>query len=257
MQDLLAHHPLYAKTLLFVLAFGAVSFLVLLFISAPYGRHAREGWGPVIAARTAWVLMEAPSPIGCALVFFMHGGHTRFVPTLLVSYFLVHYVDRAFLYPFRMKADGKTKPLFTVVLALVFNCCNGALIGYALAVLSPHLTSAWLVDPRFLVGTALFVFGFFANRKSDAIVLALRAPGETGYKIPRGFLFEYVSAPNYFAEILEWTGFAIATWSTAGAAFAFFTFTNLAPRAFSNHKWYQEKFPDYPARRKALIPFVL
>jgi 3-oxo-5-alpha-steroid 4-dehydrogenase 1 len=256
-QSLLSDHPLYAYTLAFVLLFGATSFFVLLFISAPYGRHAREGWGPVIPARVAWVLMEAPSPIFGLGVFIAYGGLRAWLPTFLFAYFLVHYVDRAFIYPFRMKADGKTKPLFTVVLALVFNTCNGSLIGYALAVLSPHLTNAWLTDPRFLVGTALFVFGFVANRKSDAIVLALRAPGEGGYKIPRGFLFEYVSAPNYFAEIVEWIGFAIATWSTAGAAFAFFTITNLAPRAFSNHKWYVEKFPEYPRERKALIPFVL
>lgn len=257
MEALFAAHPLYAYALSFVVLFGAVSFVVLLFISAPYGRHVRDGWGPVMPARLAWVLMEAPSPIGCAYVFVRFAGYERLVPTLLVTCFLVHYVDRAFLYPFRMKIDGKTKPVFTVVLAFVFNCCNGSLIGYGLTELGAHLTTAWLADPRFLVGVTLFWLGFFANRRSDAIVLALRKPGESGYKIPRGFLFEYVSAPNYLAEIVEWAGFALATWSTAGAAFAFFTITNLAPRAISNHKWYLEKFSDYPKERKALIPFVL
>jgi 3-oxo-5-alpha-steroid 4-dehydrogenase 1 len=32
---------------------------------------------------------------------------------------------------------------------------------------------------------------------------------------------------------------------------------NLVPRAFATHKWYREKFPDYPANRKALIPYVI
>ena len=57
-------------------------------------------------------------------------------------------------------------------------------------------------------------------------------------------------------KILEWTGFAIAAWSLPGLAFAVFTFANLAPRAFANHKWYKEKFPDYPEERKALLPFI-
>lgn len=257
METLFRDHPLYAYALSFVLTFGAVSFFVLLFISAPYGRHAREGWGPSMNARAAWVLMEAPSPIGFSIAFLMHGGLTRAAPMVLALCFLAHYVDRAFIYPFRMKADGKTKPVLTVVMAIAFNCCNGALIGYSITELGGHLTNAWLTDPRFLVGIALFAFGYYANRKSDAIVMALRAPGESGYKIPRGFLFEYVSAPNYFAEILEWCGFALAAYTTAGAAFAFFTFTNLAPRAFSNHRWYLEKFPDYPKTRKALVPFVV
>jgi len=35
-----------------------------------------------------------------------------------------------------------------------------------------------------------------------------------------------------------------------------FAFANLAPRAVANHRWYLQKFPGYPARRRALIPFV-
>ena len=32
---------------------------------------------------------------------------------------------------------------------------------------------------------------------------------------------------------------------------------NLVPRALATHRWYRERFPDYPQDRKALIPFVL
>ena len=31
---------------------------------------------------------------------------------------------------------------------------------------------------------------------------------------------------------------------------------NLVPRAASVHRWYHERFPDYPADRKALVPFL-
>ena len=55
-------------------------------------------------------------------------------------------------------------------------------------------------------------------------------------------------------EIIEWFGWAIATWSTAGLAFAVYSAANLVPRAFDHHAWYKKRFDDYPSNRKALIP---
>lgn len=102
----------------------------------------------------------------------------------------------------------------------------------------------------------MFVTGWLINLRADARLRNLRRPGETGYRIPRGGMHEHVSSPNYLGEILEWRGWAVATWSLAGLAFACFTIANLAPCAVTNHRWYQERFPDYPKSRRALIPFV-
>jgi hypothetical protein len=77
-----------------------------------------------------------------------------------------------------------------------------------------------------------------------------------GYKVPHGGLFRFVSAANFTAEILEWTGYAIATWSLPGLAFACFTFCNLAPRGVAHHRWYKRNMTGYPADRKAIIPFL-
>jgi len=104
----------------------------------------------------------------------------------------------------------------------------------------------------------------------------LRKEHTTGYFIPKGGLFEYVSAANYLAETIEWLGFMIAAdfaypavptlllrkilltfflWQQV--SFFIFVVANLAPRAVSNHRWYQEKFKgEYPANRKAFIPFI-
>ncbi|MEJ2006114.1 MAG: methyltransferase, partial [Cyclobacteriaceae bacterium] len=73
---------------------------------------------------------------------------------------------------------------------------------------------------------------------------------------PEGGLFRWVSCPHYFGEILEWSGWAVLTWSLPGFAFALFTFANLAPRAIAHHRWYKEKYENYPANRKALIPLI-
>ena len=62
---------------------------------------------------------------------------------------------------------------------------------------------------------------------------------------------------DYLGEILEWAGWALATWSLAGSDFAVFTLANLLPRALANHGWYQKEFADYTSSRRALIPYLL
>jgi protein-S-isoprenylcysteine O-methyltransferase Ste14 len=119
------------------------------------------------------------------------------------------------------------------------------------------VTAPYGVDPRFVAGVLVFFSGLAVNVRADRRLMALRAPGETGYKIPRGGLYEYVSSPNYLGEIVEWLGWALATWSLAGLAFAVYTIANLLPRALQHHAWYRRTFPDYPPGRKALVPFVL
>ena len=109
----------------------------------------------------------------------------------------------------------------------------------------------------FLAGIALFAAGFLIHSSSDNILRSLRKPGETGYSIPQGGMFRFISCPNYFGEIIEWVGWALLTWSVAGLAFATFTFANLFPRAIAHHRWYRGEFTDYPSERKAIIPFIV
>lgn len=101
------------------------------------------------------------------------------------------------------------------------------------------------------------VQGFAVNHHSDAILRRLRKPGETGYKIPYGGFYRWVSSPNYFGELVEWFGFALAAWTVPAIVFALFTASNLVPRAFANHRWYIEHFSNYPKDRRRLIIFVL
>ncbi len=237
------------------LGLGVVTFVALFFVTAPYGRHQRAGWGPSIPQRLAWVLMELPAVVVWAAIYFAGEHAWEPAPLALLGLWQLHYVQRTFVFPLRIAAQGKTTPLTVVLLADVFNVLN----AYVNARWVSHHGSygaAWLTDPRFLAGASLFVLGFAINLWADGVLMRLRAPGDTGYKIPRGGLYEWVSCPNYFGEILEWTGWAIATWSLAGAAFAVYTFANLAPRAVAHHRWYQAKFADYPPSRRALVPLV-
>lgn len=40
------------------MAFAIIIFIVLMFITAPYGRHSKTNWGPMVGNRLGWVVME-------------------------------------------------------------------------------------------------------------------------------------------------------------------------------------------------------
>ena len=235
---------------------AAITFAALLVINAPYGRHVRRGWGPEIPSRLGWIVMEFPA-VGVFLWFYAQGDHRwDMAPLALVSLWQVHYIHRTFIFPFRLKIGGKTMPVAIAAMAVVFNVLNAYVNATWLSHFADYAVD-WLWDPRFLLGAGIFALGFWINVTSDQILINLRKPGETGYKIPKGGLFRVVSCPNYLGEIVEWVGFAIATWSLPGLAFALYTAANVGPRALANHRWYRERFENYPAERKALIPFLL
>jgi 3-oxo-5-alpha-steroid 4-dehydrogenase 1 len=236
---------------------GPVVALISLLFQAPYGRHTRSGFGPKVPAAIAWCIQEAPSFIVFAYVFFAKGteAHQRSLANLtLASMFLFHYFYRSFVYPFFLR--GRPTPLLPAVLAFTFCTLNGWLQATQLARLGPVLPVQVMYEPRFVIGAAAWLAGWLINFHSDHVLRNLRKPGETGYRIPRGGFFEYVSAANYFGESLEWSGWALACGSFPAAAFAVFTVTFLGSRARGHHKWYQSKFEDYPRSRKAFIPFI-
>lgn len=238
-------------------ALSAVVFVALFVVSAPYGRHVRRGWGPTVPDRAGWVLMEAPAALGFAALFVLTRSQRYPISWVFLALWEMHYVHRAFIYPLGLRGKDKRMPIVIVAMAVVFNGVNVYLNGWQVFTLAERYPSAWLRDPRFLVGLAMFVCGYVINRHSDTILRGLRRPGESSYKIPQGGLYRWVSCPNYLGEIIEWVGWALATWSLAGLAFAVWTAANLVPRAWSHHRWYRQHFVDYPSGRRAILPGLL
>jgi len=234
---------------------AVVVFIALFFISAPYGRYAGTGWGPMIPVRWAWIAMEAVSPI-LFLVAFVWSKHRDPVAVVLMCLWVGHYVYRAFIFPFLLRPGSHLMPLSVVLMSVLFNSINAGANGIYLFVAGSGYSASWVQDPRFFIGVGLFTTGFIIHLVSDRSLRHLRGRDETGYKIPKGGLFNYISCPNYFGEIIEWTGWAIATWNLAGLSFAVWTIANLMPRARAHHKWYVRTFPDYPSKRRAVLPFI-
>eukprot|EP00020_Sapocribrum_chincoteaguense_P010713 CAMPEP_0170730564 /NCGR_PEP_ID=MMETSP0437-20130122/598_1 /TAXON_ID=0 /ORGANISM="Sexangularia sp." /LENGTH=243 /DNA_ID=CAMNT_0011068767 /DNA_START=1 /DNA_END=732 /DNA_ORIENTATION=+ len=230
---------------------GVVVFVLehLVGIRAAYGRYSSRSWGPLIPAPIAWFVQEAPSFFipAIALVYSRRSFH----PVLYL--YLVHYALRTFVYPLLIRG-GKPTPASAALAAFAFCTINGALqtVAASFAVDQP------VTSVRFILGATVWAVGLLSNWHCDSLLRSLRADGSTGYKIPRGGLFTYVSCGNLASESLEWLGYALAAGHAGGPwAFAFFTVANLAPRAHHHHAHYLALFPTYASlNRKAFIPFL-
>ena len=238
----------------FWMAVAVIVFFVLLYIKAPYGRHTTKKWGPVISNKWGWFWMELPALLIFPLLVIFGYPTNKIYSAILVVMWLLHYVNRTLIFPFKIRTTDKVMPLAIVFMAVFFNSINGFINGYWVGFLQPEMGR--MPNLHMYFGAFIFIIGMAINKKADAKLIALRKE-DVGYTIPQGWLFKYISCPNHLGEIIEWIGFAIAAWSLPAVAFAIWTVCNLAPRAFAHHKWYKEHFKNYPKERKALIPFVI
>jgi len=226
-------------------------------VTAPYGRHARTDWGPMISNQLGWCLMELVSLVGFAGLF-LAGPNVKTAPMwVFFALWTAHYANRSLIFPWRTHTQGKSIPVAIVGSAAVFNIVNAGLNGLYFGWFGDTYPTAWLTDPRFIVGLLIFATGAAINLWSDNRLIGLRAGGKQGYTIPRGGLFERVSCPNHLGEIIQWWGFALMCWNLPALSFAIWTAANLIPRAVSHHAWYRRTFPDYPPNRRAVIPALL
>ena len=252
----MAEQQIHSVMVWAVVAAVVPTFVYLLRRTAPYGRHyAGAGWGPHVSSRLGWVIMELPTVVVFLAVYLNGKAAFQIVPLLFLLMWQGHYLNRTFIYPFRTRASGRRTPLLVVGSGFFFNVINAYINARFISEFGGYAVG-WLADPRFLIGVGVFLVGIALNLHADNILIRLRRPGETGYAVPQGGGFRFVSCPNYLGEILEWAGWALATWSSCGFAFLLFTCANLVPRARSNHRWYAETFRDYPPRRRILIPGI-
>ena len=243
--------------LLIMSGIAAVVFVALYFLKAGYGMFRDSRWGISLNNKVAWVLMEAPVFIVMALLWW--GSERRFetAPLIIFLLFELHYFQRSFVFPFLMKGKSRM-PVSIMLMGVIFNVLNGFMQGEWLFYLAPadRYTTEWLTTPPFIIGTLIFFTGMVINWHSDNVIRHLRQPGDTRHYLPQKGLYRYVTSANYFGELVEWTGFAILTWSAAGAVFAWWTFANLVPSANAIYHRYQQEFGTQMGKRKRIFPFL-
>ena len=247
---------IFNSFIIFWVVVATITFIYLFFVNAPYGRHIRKGWGKNISARAGWVIMESPCVVIMVIYAFIVRDALETIHIIFLSLWLLHYIHRSFIYPFVIDMTNPKMPISIAISAFSFNIVNVNLQAFGIYYLTEY-SSDWINNNIFYLGLIVFFIGMYINIKSDYLVIALRKSNGPGYHLPTKFMHKYISSPNYFGEIIEWLGWAVLTWSIAGAVFALWTIANLLPRAFAHHQWYKEKFPDYPKNKKAIIPGII
>jgi hypothetical protein len=268
-----------------MVASGAMTLLAMLFITAPYGKFAKQkGWGIMIPPTTAWMIMESPNlwiPFALLAMLPINIARHSFVslPTLLspfevlaepshyfqnpnfvlLSLFLLHYIHRDIIFP-QFLSTSNPMPISIMLAAFIFCSWNAINQALTLFFVQQYDAASWWASPQTITGIVLFFLGMSINIYSDYSLISQKTKGQqkgVQYIVPQGIWFDFVSCPNYMGEILEWFGFALAANNLAAWSFAWYTTSNLLPRALAQHRWYLQKFEAYPKNRKAIVPFIL
>ena len=274
-QDINTHDYNFYIQIIF-LALDLPIFLCLIFIKAYYGKffnsNSEEGncfqrtirkIFPVIPSRISWIIQECPCVFMTIFFLIYYRKNLNYKNILVMAPFFIHYVHRSFIFPFVIHSS-KNNPLEITLMAFVFCFFNSLMINRSIfcLIIDYELKSFWL---NYMFGLAIFGLGMYINIHSDYSMIKQRNANKDSnnkYIIPRGFMYELISCPNYFGELTEWLGFFILSNSFSGLVFFISTFANLFPRAIQYHQWYKNKFKEEFAtdkilsERKSIVPFL-
>ena len=249
-------------------------FLCLLFIKAYYGKFFNKSEDgnciqkllrkifPVIPSRISWIVQECPCVFITIFFIIYYYENLNYKNILVISPFLIHYIHRTFIFPFVIHSS-KNNPLEITLMAFTFCFFNAIMINRSIFFLIKDYGDEFLLN--YIFGLAIFLLGIYINIHSDYSMIKQRNANQdenNKYIIPRGFMYELISCPNYFGELTEWLGFFILSNSFSGLVFFISTFANLFPRAIQYHQWYKNKFKEEFVtdkdliQRKAIVPFL-
>ncbi len=173
---------------------------------------------------------------------------------------VLHYLKRELETAFVHRFSSATMPIFNIFKNSFHYWFLGG-VNIAYFIYHPHFTQHISNDSVNILAV-LFLTCMLGNLYCHLILMNLRPAGTTTRGIPRGFLFEFVSCPNYFFEILEWIVFAFLTQALTSYFFAVVSAGQMWIWAVDKHRRYKKEFDGtngnikYP-KRKILIPFLL
>ncbi|KAM3570071.1 hypothetical protein VYU27_007850 [Nannochloropsis oceanica] len=238
--------------------------------------------GPQIGYRTVFIV-EYLGPILIMLLYasrpsLLYGeppkGSSSFPPfpretLIILACWIGHFVKRELETLFVHVFSRPTMPLQQLFVNCAYYYSFALAIGYFICSPSYHpppLPPSLFLPPSLpSVGLLLFLLAEAGNLYCHLILSSLR-PSSTktsslppSRSIPHGFLFTFVSCPNYFCEVLAWLGFSLLTFLPLSLLFALVGGVQMAQWAQGKHRGYCKAHGDAYKKlgRKAMIPGVL
>ncbi|ODV93138.1 hypothetical protein PACTADRAFT_35774 [Pachysolen tannophilus NRRL Y-2460] len=226
--------------------------------------------GPQISWKLVFFLEYLGPLIIHPIFYFVIFPPERFNLVSLLSYILImlHFMKREYETFFIHVFGNSTMPLFN----LFKNCfhyyfLSGVLI--AGTVYSPDRLrekgGIWSYifhvsersNNQIIAIVFLWLIAELSNFQCHKILADLRNDGSKDRKIPEGFLFNYVTCPNYLCEILAFFSYALLNGNWSSFLFLIISTTQMYFWAVKKHNDLKKRFPQYPKNRKVLVPFVI
>ena len=177
---------------------------------------------------------------------------------LLDTFFYFHFVRRLFEVQFVQSSRGSDVPPF----AIIGSCVNYALYG----VLNKYDPKLRLNKTVATIGSLIFLIGEIGNLYHHYLLAQFRKEPKTEfntslngkYILPHGALFEYLSMPHYFMELVSWFGYFVTNNFRIGSFILFVQCCiTVIPLAIGRHDKNKVQFTQWPHNRKAILPFIL
>eukprot|EP00474_Spongospora_subterranea_P002237 CRZ02695.1 hypothetical protein [Spongospora subterranea] len=133
------------------------------------------------------------------------------------------------------------------------------MIGFTIIFSVPFERRTSIFDGFFAI---VFLFINYLQHHHCVLMANLRSGTNvhksSGYNIPDGSLFELVSCPHYLLEILLYISLNIIVGPAPQFILCSLSVTsNQILLGHMVHRWYIDNMPNYPSKRRAIIPYVL
>ncbi|KAL6647023.1 hypothetical protein ACP70R_014460 [Stipagrostis hirtigluma subsp. patula] len=218
-------------------------------------RRRGDGGALLLPSRAAMAVAYGPALAAAVASFAVPGAVEGARAQILSAVLALHFLKRILEVFFIHRYSG-CMPLTTALLI-----CSGYLLNTVAMIYAQHLSQGLSEPPIDLLypGVVVVAVGLAGNFYHHCLLARLRGDGggDKGYKIPRGGLFELVTCPHYLFEIVMFFGFAMVAQTVYALAWASGTAAYLVGRSCATRRWYASKFEVFPARIKALVPYVL
>jgi len=218
--------------------------------------------GPQIAFRPVYIMEY----LGPWLIYGLFAlrilpvyGAKAFLPLNIVqktAFFLwmVHYTKRLLETLFVHEFGTLTMPIFNLFKNCAYYWSFAAAVGYNVNIPTEHELPSWHLYLGFPWFCCFMILNFLCHLR----LKYMRRPGCNDFVIPHGGLFEYITCPNYFCEIMTWFGFNILTGFTiAGVAFNIVGTLQMIQWATQRRDKFIKLFGSkWPKNRYVLFPFI-
>ena len=166
----------------------------------------------------------------------------------------VHYTKRILESIFVHEFGTLTMPVFNLFKNCAYYWSFAAFVGWNVNLPAEVEPPQW----HLAVGFPWFCVFMLLNFVCHMRLKYMRPKGTNAFVIPHGGLFEYITCPNYFCEIMTWFGFNILTgFTVAGVLFNIVGALQMLQWAKQRRAKYVKLFGNkWPKKRYVLFPFI-